>query len=212
MSLQAILWDNDGVLVDTERLYYEATARILSDFGYELTKEAFIRTSLTEGKSLFSLAKVKPEEHDRMRVARNTIYGELLNGQDLTLPGARETLEALKDRIRMMIVTSSRRDHFEIIHQSTGLLGYFEGVVDNEDYELSKPHPDPYLKGLERLGLDAEACIAVEYSARGMTSAIRAGLRCVVVLNPLTKDADFSGAYRVVDNVRDVVGVVEELL
>ena len=212
VNLKAILWDNDGVLVDTERLYFEATARILSEVGFELTKEAFVLTSLTEGQSLFSLADVGPEEHDELRDRRNALYASLFAKRDFTLPGARETIEALVERVRMMIVTSSRRDHFEIIHRSTGLLSYFEGVVDNEDYAQSKPHPDPYLKGLGRLGLDADSCIAVEDSARGMTSAIRAGLRCVVVPNKLTKDADFSGAHCVVDNVRDVVEVVEELM
>jgi beta-phosphoglucomutase-like phosphatase (HAD superfamily) len=112
----------------------------------------------------------------------------------------------------MMIVTSSRRDHFQMIHQSTGLLSYFESVVDNSDFQQSKPHPEPYLIGLKRLGLTADDCLVVEDSARGMTSAIRAGLRCVVVPNALTKDVDFEGAYRVVDKVGDVVGVVEEMI
>ena len=212
MSLKAVIWDNDGVLVDTERLYFEASTRILETVGYVLTKEAYVQTSLTAGQSLFDLADVSPSEHTALRDRRNALYSELLTGQDLTIDGARETLEALKGRVRMMIVTSSRRDHFEIIHQSTELLPYFESVVDNSDFEHSKPHPEPYLMGLERLRLPADDCIVVEDSARGMTAAIRAGLRCIVVPNALTKDADFDGAFRVVDKVEDVVGVVEELI
>lgn len=212
MSLKAILWDNDGVLVDTERLYFEATTRILAEVDFELTREDYIQTSLTEGAGLFSLVEVDASKHDRLRSKRNALYSELITGQDLTIPGARETLEALSGRVRMIVVTSSRRDHFQIIHQSTDLLGYFEGVVDNEDYERSKPHPDPYLIGLERLGLEADDCIAVEDSARGMMAAVRAGLRCVVVPTDLTKDADLRAAYRVVERVEDVVGVVDELM
>ena len=212
MSLKAVIWDNDGVLVDTERIYFEASKRILATVGYVLTKEAFVQTSMTAGQSLFDLADVSPDEHAALKDQRNALYSELLTGRDLTIDGARDTLEALKGRVRMMIVTSSRRDHFEIIHQSTGLLSYFESVVDNSDFEQSKPHPEPYLMGLKRLSLTADDCIVVEDSARGMTSAIRAGLRCVVVPNALTKDVDFDGAYRVVDKVEDVVGVVEELI
>lgn len=212
MSLKAILWDNDGVLVDTERLYFKATAEILETVGYTLTHEDYIRISLTVGKSLFELADVDEETFERLRNERNALYSELLAEGNLTIPGARETLEALKDRVRMMVVTSSRRDHFQIIHRSTGFLPFFESVVDNEDYERSKPHPDPYLLGLERLGLSADACIAVEDSARGMSAAVAAGLRCVVVPSELTKDGDFSDAYRVVERVEDVVSVVEELI
>ena len=212
MGLKGILWDNDGVLVDTERLYFKATAAILASTGFELSREDYIRTSLTDGKSLFDLADVDASEHERLRYERNRLYSQLLTGQDLVIPGARETLELLAGRVRMMVVTSSRRDHFQIIHQSSGLLHYFEGVVDNEDYERSKPHPDPYLIGLERLRLDAGACIAIEDSARGMRAAVQAGLRCVVVPTDLTKNADLKDAYRVVGRVEDVVGVVEELM
>ena len=167
---------------------------------------------MTAGTSLLDFAPGGQKERDVLRDRRNTLYADLIADEDLTIDGARETLEVLKGRVRMMIVTSSRRDHFEIIHRSTGLLPYFEGVVDQDDYDNSKPHPEPYLTGLERLGVEGDECIVVEDSARGMTSAIRAGLRCVVVPNLLTKDADFSGAYRVVESVKDVVGVVEELV
>ena len=212
MSLKAILWDNDGVLVDTEHLYFEACARALAEVGFELTREAYIEASLTQGTSVSDLAGLSAGEHERFRTVRNALYAELLEQGGLIIPGAEDTLEALRDRVRMMIVTSSRRDHFRIIHETTGLLRYFESVVDNEDYERSKPNPDPYLEGLARLNLGAEDCIAVEDSVRGMTAANRAGLRCVVVPNALTRDAGFSGAYRVLKDVRDVLGVVEELL
>jgi HAD superfamily hydrolase (TIGR01509 family) len=212
MHLEAILWDNDGVLVDTERLYFEATARTLARVGFSLSREDYIQTSLTDGKSLFDLVEVDQDQHEALRNERNELYSELLRDGDLTIPGARETLTALKDRVRMIVVTSSRRDHFQIIHHSTGFLSYFEGVVDNEDYERSKPHPDPYRLGLERLGLGPDVCIAVEDSARGMQAAVSAGLRCTVVPSELTRDADFSDAYRVLDRIEDVVGVVDELM
>ena len=211
MSLQAILWDNDGVLVDTEHLYFEATKQTLATVGHNLTRNEYVEVSLTAGKSLFELADVDGETFERLRDERNQLYSDLLSQGDLSIPGARETLESLKDRVRMVIVTSSRRDHFQIIHRSTGFLSYFESIVDNEDYERSKPNPDPYLMGLERLGLSAESCIAVEDSARGMQAAVNAGLRCVVVPTDLTSGGDFDDAYRVVERVGDVVGIAEEL-
>ena len=171
MSLQAILWDNDGVLVDTEHLYFEATKQTLATVGHNLTRDEYIEVSLTAGKSLFELADLDGETFERLRDERNQVYSDLLSQGDLSIPGARETLEALKDRVRMVIVT-----------------------------------------GLERLGLSAESCIAVEDSARGMRAAVNAGLRCVVVPTDLTRDGDFSDAYRVVERVGDVVGVTEELM
>lgn len=210
--LKAILWDNDGVLVDTEKLYFQAGRECVEKEGVVLTTEKFIEQSLTKGMSVFDvLPNQDPEYIDRLRVERNARYSELLHTELEVIDGARETLAALHGRVRMGCVTGSRRDHFDIIHSQTNMLPFFEFVLVREDYEKSKPDPDAYLTAMRLYGLKAEDCVVVEDSERGCKAAADAGLRVFVVPNELSRAGDFSPAYKILDNVRDVVGEVEAL-
>jgi beta-phosphoglucomutase-like phosphatase (HAD superfamily) len=91
-----------------------------------------------------------------------------------------ELLERMKEHFFTMgIVTASHREHFEIIHGLSGMLDRVDFAVVREDYPKAKPCPDCYLAGIERAGLAALDCIAVEDSPRGITAARAAGLECV---------------------------------
>jgi HAD superfamily hydrolase (TIGR01509 family) len=105
----------------------------------------------------------------------------------------------------MGIVTSSQRTHFDRIHRSTDLLRYFDFVLANGDYGRHKPHPDPYLAGAARLGLAPDRCLAIEDTERGLRSATAAGMRCLVIPRPLSRDADFASAHEVLASAADVV-------
>lgn len=209
--IQAIFWDNDGVLVDTEPLYFRATREVLADAGVFLSAEQFIRISLQQGRSAFDLARdqgAPPQALEAMRRERNRRYSVLLAEGVKPLPGVEQTLRSLQGRCLMAIVTSSLREHFELIHQSSGLLQYFDFILTREDYQLTKPHPEPYLTALERSGLNSEACLVIEDTERGLQSAHAAGIDCAVIPNALTKTGDFSKAVRVLQHV----GQVKELL
>jgi beta-phosphoglucomutase-like phosphatase (HAD superfamily) len=101
-------------------------------------------------------------------------------------------------------VTTSRREHFDIIHRASGLLQYFAFILTREDYEKSKPDPEPYLRGLEKTGVERSECIVIEDSKRGLTAATRAGLRCLVIPTALNRDDDFSEAHMVLNTITDV--------
>jgi HAD superfamily hydrolase (TIGR01509 family) len=215
IMVKAVIWDNDGVLVDTEELYFKATREALSEIGIDLTPELFVEISLKQGRSTFDLAiaeGVAPEVIARLRGKRNLRYSDLLRNGVRVLDGVEDTLSRLRGKVLMGIVTSSRREHFEIIHTGTGLLHFFDFVLTREDYGKSKPNPDPFLAAVIRYGLQPENCIIVEDSERGLAAAKAAGIRCVVVPNALTKGSDFSGVYRVLESVSEVPGEVFELL
>ena len=204
--IKAILWDNDGVLVDTERLYFQATREILARVGVNLTREMFVEYLLKKGKSVWHLAAEKgtpPDRVDRMREERNARYSQLLQEENTVIAGVAETLPKLH-QFTMGIVTTSRREHFDIIHRASGLLQYFAFILTREDYEKSKPDPEPYLRGLEKTGVERSECIVIEDSKRGLTAATRAGLRCLVIPTELNRDDDFSEAYMVLDAITDV--------
>ena len=94
----------------------------------------------------------------------------------------------------MGIVTSARREDFELIHAGRGITDPMEFVLCSGEYGRSKPHPDPYLRGLERFGSRKEEAIVVEDSQRGLRSAVSAGIDCVIVHNAFTLSHDFSSA------------------
>jgi len=215
VMVKTILWDNDGLLVDTEQLYFSATRDVLSEVGVELTLDLFIRISLTHGQSAFDLAAeqgVSQEAIVKLREKRNRRYADLLKEGVPILDGVKVTLSQLLGKVAMGVVTGSRREHFEIIHQHSGLLPYFDLVLTREDYRRSKPDPDPYLTAIKTYGIEREHCLVVEDSERGLLAARAAGIRCIVVPNPLTKEGDFSGAYRVFQTIREVGEEVSNLL
>jgi HAD superfamily hydrolase (TIGR01509 family) len=210
MPLSAILWDNDGVLVDTEVVYFEATRAVLAAAGYELSEGDFVEMSLRRGRSAFELVgdRFAPAAIEAMRLQRNRDYHEAVARGVRVNPGVRECLQALCAHMRMGIVTGSRRDHFEAMHRTSGLMPYFEFTLTHDEYERSKPHPEPYLTAVERYDLDPGSCVVIEDSERGVRSAVAAGLRCIAVPNALTRDGDFSEATLVLADV----GALPEIL
>jgi HAD superfamily hydrolase (TIGR01509 family) len=206
--IKTIFWDNDGVLVDTERLYFQATQHVLATIGIPLTRAQYIELFLVQGKGAWHLATAKgvsPSTIAQLRHERNTLYSSLLCQEPLLMAGVREVLDALYGTHVMGIVTSSEPDHFALIHQTTGLLPYFSFVLTACDYTHSKPHPEPYLLAVERSGCRKDECLVVEDSERGLRAAKEAGLRCIVVPSEFTRGNNFAGAYKVLENITELL-------
>lgn len=209
-----VLWDNDGVLVDTEGLFFEATRTILRTVGVELSRHQYIEHSLRRGTSTFELAAaigIEVTEIERLRAERDELYAASLRSTDCVVDGIEDALARLHGRVRMGVVTSSRRVHFDIAHARSGLARYFDFVIAREDYENSKPDPEPYLTALSRFHLDAEQCAVVEDSERGLRAAIAAGLRCFAIRSDWTRDSDFRGACKVIESVAEIPNEVFRL-
>jgi len=204
---KAILWDNDGVLVDTEKFYYWANKKLLSRYQIELTEALFRDLYLTQSTGAWhliprvSLASIGIAN---LRHERNAMYIEMLQTEDFRIPGVEQALESLVNRYTMAVVTSSLRKHFDIIHRRTNYLRFFDFVLTREDYNQSKPEPEPYLKALQLLAIDPDEAVVIEDSQRGIMAAKRAGLTCWAVPNRLSTHGDFSRADKVLSNIGDV--------
>jgi HAD superfamily hydrolase (TIGR01509 family) len=206
-SFDAILFDNDGVLVDTEPLFLQATQELLSTVGVALTAEDYHDISMRAGRSVFELASARglsDAEIARLRTARNERYAALIDEGVRILDGVQETLERLHGRLPLAIVTTSDRFHFDRIHDQTGLMRFFEFVVANGDYSHEKPHPAPYLAGASRMGVRPERCLAIEDTERGLVSATAAGMRCIAIPNALTRAGNFDSAHAVLESMHDL--------
>ena len=164
--------------------------------GIHLSEERY-REIMIKGQSAFLLAEERGFDTlsvEKARDKRNELYQHYIRTEEIEIKGVRSVLDALSKKYEMGIVTSSRREDFELIHASLGMTDYMKFVLCSGEYARSKPHPDPYLKGLALFGGEKHEAIVVEDSQRGLRSAVNAGIECAVVHNHFTSSHDFSDA------------------
>ena len=202
-----ILFDNDGVLVHTEPLYYKANIKALKEyFNVELEFNEYMKI-MSEGTTVWQKALSKGFSQKEIEIARNKrneYYQEFLKTENILIDGVKEVLKELSKNYRMGIVTTSRRVDFEIIHKDLGIINFMDFILCEEDYEFAKPHPEPYLKGLEIFGANKDEAIVIEDSTRGLTAAYKAGIECVIVKNDFTITQDFSKASYFINNLNEL--------
>jgi HAD superfamily hydrolase (TIGR01509 family) len=205
-----LLLDHDGVLVDTEVWYFRAGQRALAEIGVPLEKDRYQR-DMVSGRGTWAQARAAGVDEttiDRLREARDRYYQEYLRTEDIEIPGVVEALAELSRLVRMAIVTTAKRADFDLIHERRRIRQFMDFVLVRDDYEHAKPHPEPYLTALRRFGADSAEALVVEDSARGLASAVAAGIDCAVVHHEFTQAHDLSDAtYRIqaLAELRDVV-------
>jgi HAD superfamily hydrolase (TIGR01509 family) len=210
--IKAIFWDNDGVLVDTERLYLQATQETMAAAGRPLSEADYIEYFLRQGTGAWHLLEgISTDEVARLRHVRNERYSELLRQDACEIEGVNDVLRQLHGRYTMGIVTSSRRDHFELIHERCDLLKYFDFILTSDELPRVKPHPDPYLIAMERAGVGADESVVIEDSERGLQAARAAGIRCIVIPTLLTARSNFDTATRIIDRIEEVPAALLDL-
>ncbi|MAD07329.1 MAG: HAD family hydrolase [Gammaproteobacteria bacterium] len=195
-NYQFILWDNDGVLVDTEQWYFAATREALAELGVDLPMDTY-QQIMIQGRSsweLALLAGIHPDRVQHGQERRDALYQAYLRTQDLRIEGVLEVLAELAQHYQMAIVTTCKRRDFELIHSNPDLLQFMQFVLVREDYEESKPHPEPYLTALQKFSATPQQALVIEDSERGLRAARAAGIDCAVVDYHFTRSHDFSAA------------------
>ena len=208
-----ILFDHDGVLVDTEFWYYKAGERALADIGFTLDRDQYVR-DMIQGLATWAQARaagIDEQTISRQREVRNVYYQEYLRTEDIEIEGVLETLDVLAGEYRMGIITTSKRTDFALIHEGRSILDHMEFYLTREDYEQAKPHPEPYLRGLQRFGATAAETVVIEDSARGLKSAVATGIDCIVVANEFTAAHDLSKATAKVATFRELPSTIKGL-
>ena len=196
MQPDAFLFDMDGLLLDTERLYVELGVEVTARYGVaNHLSEAFF-VSLVGSSSAHTSARLLEFLPTRLSVSAffeewGTLVDARLSDNVPLRPTVRETLATLSDQgERMAVVTSTSgaraRHHLEL----AGLAHHFEAVLGGDEVSANKPDPAPYLEAAARLDLSAHRCAAFEDSDRGIASAVAAG--CFAVQVPDLRAADTS--------------------
>lgn len=212
--MKAVIFDMDGVLLDTESVCRKCWRRAGGEMGISDEAELFracVGQNVNDTMLLLS-SRLGGEERARSFYARTgELFHEVESGRGLSLmDGAAECLSRLRDGgIRLAVASSTRRTAVERQLSAAGILGLFETVTTGDQVEHSKPEPDIYLRALGSLGLGAGEAVAVEDSPNGVRSASAAGIRCVMVPDQIPADGEMRRlAWRVVGSLRDVPPLV----
>jgi putative hydrolase of the HAD superfamily len=197
MPLRALLFDFDGLIVDTETAYAEAWTGLHEEAGLR-ADPAVLHAVVGHVDVAADLWVAFPPEADRAELGRRlTERGRRLCRAAPILPGVVELLaEAARAGVVCAVVSNSSHAHVEGHLEARGLREAFATVVCREDVARGKPAPDPYQRALAVLGCGAEEAVAFEDSVPGHEAAAAAGLRVVVVPNPSTERDEFPRAWR----------------
>ena len=195
--IRAIIFDFDGLIVDTEEPIFRAWQRIYRERGAELPLEQWltiIGTSSGPFDPVIDLGERIGMRLDRaeMKALQRLYYQESTTTQDL-LPGVRRYLdEAVELHLKTAIASSSGRAWIEEHLERLGIANRFDAVLSRDDVGRPKPDPDLYLAALARVGVAADEAIALEDSSNGIKAATAAGIFCVAVPNSMTASMDLS--------------------
>ncbi len=188
MSIEAIIFDLDGVIVSTDEFHYQAWKRLADEEGIYFDKDINQRlrgVSRMQSLEILLEKSVRSyEEPEKLRMAtrKNSYYQELI--QSLTpehiLPGVHPFLsEAKKHKLKIAIGSSSKNS--PLILKQIGMDQYFDVTVDGNDISRSKPDPEVFLLAAKRLGIPPENCLVVEDAKAGVEAAILGGMRVLGV-------------------------------
>jgi HAD superfamily hydrolase (TIGR01509 family) len=202
LPIEALIFDLDGLLVDSEPLAEVAMIEFLQRYGQVRRAEVMgklLGRRLPEAIAIVADAYELPEpvenlvrEYDEMRL-------EALRGRVQPMPGARQIIEFGKQAgLKMALATSGLRSHADVSLGETGLAGNFDAEATGDDVTRGKPEPDLFLLAAERIGVEPARCVVFEDAPPGVAAATAAGMRSICIPNATSQILDFPVAPTVV--------------
>ncbi len=212
-AIQHIIFDLDGLIVDTEPLHQRAINTLLqlvgADYQFSLQEYGQVLT----GRAVFENAEylrerfALPQTAAQLTEAHRALFTVLIaDASNLEpMPGLAPLLDALAaSGLRLAIASSTRPEQVQLILRGLNLHEHFDAVVGNDGSLKPKPAPDVYLLALQQLGAKAETTLALEDSGSGVRAAQTAGLFVIAVPNAFTRNQDLSAANLIMENLDQV--------
>ena len=217
MDIKAVLFDMDGLMVDTESLATEAFIHSAKKQGYDMTKEetllvlGFTTKSIYEfWENYFKNSDVSGKQlvDDHYKYIENILF----TTGPRKMPYIEELLKYLKEsNYKVAVASSSNIDHIINNMEKTGLKKYIDKFASGAEVENGKPAPDVFLLAAERLGVKPEECLVLEDSKAGVLAGSSAGAKVIMVPDMFKPDEECKErTYRIVGNLGEVISILEE--
>ncbi|MFQ5587803.1 MAG: HAD family hydrolase [Nitrospiria bacterium] len=217
--LKAIIFDCDGVIVDSEPHHLKAFQIVLEAEGITLTKEAYYEKYLAlDDKGLFETIlneHKRPVDNQvlkRLILQKMPIYKQLSEETLFLYPGVADFVKEAADRYPLAIASGAFRGEIKSALDKGGLRSFFPVIVSAQDVRRGKPHPESFLTALAQLNalhrknpaIAPGECVVIEDSLHGVEGARSAGMRCLAVTTSYPREALRAKADRVVDSLREL--------
>lgn len=182
MPIKGLIFDLDGVLVDTVPVHFSAWSRMFKEYGYEFGKQEY--RNLVDGRPRFDGARAVMVNHSEQQIReaankKNDYYVEAIDRGDFQVFEAASALVRKSQADGYGLAAASSSVNVKTVLEKAGLLDAFSVVVGGDDVENGKPSPDIFLTAASRLGLKVEECIVIEDSSSGVKAAKNGGFYCV---------------------------------
>lgn len=206
--IKAVLFDMDGVLVDSEELIYLAAKQMFKEHGISVTKEDFVPFIGTgENSYLGNVARKHgfPIDINRDKARTYEIYAQIAPQKLRIFPGVKSFInECRNKKLRLAVATSADEVKMTVNLKASGLYtGIFDTTVNGLEVIHKKPHPEIYLRAAKKLSVEPSACLIVEDAVNGIEAARAAGARCLAVTNSFSA-AELSKADWIVNSLSEV--------
>jgi len=215
--LTAVIFDMDGVLIDSQPLHYEIDIRVISACGLTVgidTVTPFTGISNPDRWPKYKdILRLEPTIARLIEMSEQAMR-DVFNETELTaIKGIPELLQGLKGLgIPTGVASSSSHELIHMVLNRVGISNYFDHLISGEDVKLGKPAPDIYLRAAEVIGLAPGDCVAVEDAASGVLAAKNAGLTCICYKNPNTFGQVFDNADFVVEKYDECLPIIRKLM
>ena len=217
MNIKAVLFDMDGLMVDTESLATEAFIHSAKKQGYDMTKEETLLVLGFTTKSIYDFWENYFKNSDvsgKQLVDDHYKYIEniLFTTGPRKMPYIEELLKYLKEsNYKVAVASSSNMDHIINNMEKTGLKKYIDKFASGAEVENGKPSPDVFLLAAKRLGVKPEECLVLEDSKAGVIAGSSAGAKVIMIPDMFKPDEVCKEkAYRIVGNLGEVISILEE--
>lgn len=193
--MKAIIFDMDGLMIDTERLYFESEREMARSFGKEVKDETLWKMM---GRKPVECMQIYSEDlgldipAQKLVEIRDELFREKLMNDLVPMKGLFEMLEEFKGKIVMSIATGSPVKLLDLILDRLNIKNYFDVLQASDDIVNGKPDPEIYLKTIEKLGVSPEECIVLEDSGNGARAGKNAGCYTIAIPSEYTNKQDFS--------------------
>lgn len=208
--VQAVVFDFDGVLADSEPLHLRAYQALLEPQGIRLDQKTYAERYLgydDEG-ALRRIAEdngllLGDEEIEMLIIEKGRVFESLVGSRDVLYPGAAECVRRLSAAWPVGIASGALRADIDLLLRGAALQDLFRFIVAAGDTERTKPAPDPYLRAAELHGIPASACVAIEDSHWGLDSARAAGMRTIAITHTYPRNT-LGDADLVIDSLSEL--------